>query len=375
MASTGKEKQLSPRALNRALLDRQLLLRRHRLAVPAALERLVGMQAQVPTSPYYGLWSRLQGFRPSALGQLVSERKAVRIALQRATLHLVTARDCLALRPVLQAAADRTFRIGSPFGRRLADLDVSQVVAAARALVEERPRTLAELRELLGQRWPDRDAPALAYAAHYLLPLVQVPPRGVWGQSGRPTCTTAEAFLGQRLGPVTTPDDLVLRYLRAFGPASVQDAQLWSGLSHLQEVMDRLAPRLRRFRDEHGRILHDVPAGRRPDPDTPAPPRFLPEYDNALLSHADRTRIVSAEAARHWAGVGLPPGTLLVDGFVQGLWTLERGPARATLRVTTFRRFSRGEETSVEKEGAALLAFAAPESRKRDVQLKVSRAR
>jgi hypothetical protein len=366
---------ISNRGLNRALLERQLLLRRHRLPILATVERLVGMQAQVPTSPYFGLWSRLQGFRPEALGALLTERKVVRLAMMRATLHLVTARDCLSLRPVLQAAADRTFKVGSPFGRALEGLDLDQVVAAGRALLAERPRTLAELRTALGARWPDRDAPSLAYAVHYLLPLVQVPPRGVWGLSGRPTCTTADVFLGRRMGTSRAPDELVMRYLKAFGPATVQDIQTWSGLSRLQEVVDRLAPRLRQLRDERGRTLHDLPRGRRPDPDSPAPPRFLPEYDNLLLSHADRTRVIASDATRHLPRAGNPPGTLLVDGFVQGLWTWSQTPARAVLRITTFRKLTRTEETAVAEEGEALLGFAAAAAARREVQLRLGRAR
>jgi hypothetical protein len=365
---------LSTRELNRTLLDRQMLLRRHRLSISEALERLVGMQAQVPTSPYFGLWSRVQAFQPEGLGALVAARKVVRLALMRATLHLVTARDCLALRPVLQAAADRTFRVGSPYGRKLAGLDLDEVVAAGRALLEERPRTLAELRALLGARWPDRDPASLAYAVHYLLPLVQVPPRGVWGQSGRPTCTTADYFLGKPLGARRAPDELVIRYLRAFGPATVQDVQTWSGLARLQEVMDRLGRRLRRFRDQRGRTLYDVLQGRRAHPDSAAPPRFLPDYDNVLLSHADRTRIIAADASKHLPAAGLPPGTLLVDGFVQGLWTWSETRGRAILHVTTFRKLTGDERAAVEKEGLGLLAFASPEGARREVRLKVSGA-
>jgi hypothetical protein len=197
----------------------------------------------------------------------------------------------------------------------------------------------------------------------------------VWGLGGRPTCTTADVFLGRRMGPRRPPDELVMRYLRAFGPATVQDVQTWSGLAHLQEVLDRLAPRLRQLRDERGRALYDVLQGRRPAPDSPAPPRFLPEYDNLLLSHADRTRVIAREAGKHFKGVGNPPGTLLVDGFVQGLWTWSQTPGRAVLRISTFRKLSRAEETAVGEEGEALLEFAAAPVARREVQLRLSRAR
>jgi hypothetical protein len=320
------------------------------------------MQAQVPTDPYVGLWSRLEGFQPAELSRLITERRAVRSSLLRTTLHLVTADDCLSLRPLLQQVHERAFRTGTPFGRRVAGMDLAEVLAAGRGLLEEQPRTLAELRRLLGARWPERDAASLAYAIRYLLPLVQVPPRGVWGAGGQPVWATVEAWLGKPLSTELTVDMLVLRYLAAFGPASVADVQAWSWLTGVREVIERLRPDLRTFRDESARELFDLPDAPRPDPDWPAPVRFLPEFDNVLLSHADRTRIVSDEDRRRFGAIATRRtfGTAIVDGRVGAMWRTERNKGKATLTVLSLRALGKEELTDLSEEGAALLEFLAP---------------
>jgi hypothetical protein len=243
-------------------------------------------------------------------------------------------------------------------------MDTKPLIQQATRLMKEKPRTLAELGALLHERWPDRDATSLAYAIRHLVALVQVPPRGVWGKSAQATWTSAELWLGQPLARKPSIDNLIVRYLAAFGPATVADISTWSGLTELRSVVERLRPQLRTFRDERGRELFDLPDGPRPDPDTPAPPRFLPEFDNLLIGHHDRTRVI-AHAYRHVIVIG----TLLVDGFVQGTWVIKRQSDAATLTIEPLRRLTPTERTAVIAEGERLLDFAAPETAKRDVRV------
>ncbi len=256
---------LTVRELNRATLARQLLLERATLPAIEAIERLVGMQAQVPMDPYIGLWSRLEGFDPAELAELLTSRNAVRASLMRATIHLVTARDMRKLRPLMEPVIHRMFWTGSPFGRAIKGVDTDALVSMVRTLIEERPRTRAELRPLLAERWPDHDSDALS-AIGYLLPVVQVPPRGVWGQSGQATWTTAESWLRRPLDAEPSIDDLVMRYLAGYGPAAVMDMQAWCGLTKLKEVVERLRPGLRVYRDQAGRDCSTSETRRCPTP-------------------------------------------------------------------------------------------------------------
>ena len=318
------------------------------------IEHLVGMQAQEPRDPYVGLWSRIDGFRPEELETLIAGREAVRMGLMRGTIHLFTARDALVLRPALASVPDRMFRSASPFGRRLGDANVAEIVEAGRALVEEEPRTRSQLRALLGERWPDRDAEAMAAAVGYLLPLVQIPPRGLWSLSGPRDPDHVEAWLGRPLGAGSSPDRAVLRYLAAFGPASTKDVAAWSGLTGVREILERLRGELRTFRDENGVELVDVPDAPLPDPDTPAPVRFLPEYDNVFLSHADRSRIGDpADRPLLGFGDGRFFRHVLVGGFIRAVWRFEKG----TVLVKPARRLSKKDTAAVEAEGRRLVDF------------------
>jgi hypothetical protein len=368
-AGTASETILGERALNRALLARQFLLCRQKRSASETIEHLVGLQAQVPGNPYLALWSRLEAFQPEELSQLIADRHAVRTSLMRATIHLVTARDCLALRPVMQSVLERAFAC-SAFARNIAGVDLDALLAAGRSLLEERPRTRAELRPLLAERWPGYDADSLASAIGFLLPLVHVPPRGLWGKSGQAALTTIEAWLGRPLDPEPTPDEAILRYLAAFGPATVADIRLWSRLTGLRAVIERLRPRLISFRDERGREIFDLPDAPRPDPGTPAPPRFLPEYDNILLSHDDRSRIIRDNRGLPMpAGRGGELGNLLVDGFLGGMWRIARGRENATLVIEAGGSWTEAGRAAVTDEGARLLAFLAANSRDHEVRV------
>jgi hypothetical protein len=351
---------LELRALNRALLARQLLLRRRRMSATAAVEHLVGLQAQNPASPYLALWSRLSAFRPEHIAEPLVARAPVRTVVMRGTLHLVSADDCVGLRPAVQDVLAR-MHASSELGKALGGLDLSAVVAAGRRILDEAPLPNSELGPRLAEQWPGRDPASLAHAVRALLPTVQVPPRGVWGASGVATWAAAETWLGRPIGAGQPLEDVVLRYLAAFGPATVKDAQTWSGLTRLREVFERLRPRLRVFRDPAGAELFDLESAPRPSPDTPAPVRFLPDFDNILLSHADRSRIVpDALRQRITSANAVLPGTILLDGFVSGTWSLARDPGKSAttrLLVTPFTKPSRADRSALLTEADALLTL------------------
>ena len=344
---------LSAQALNRASLARQYLLGRRTTSPAATLEHLLGLQAQEPQEPYVGLWSRLNAFEPADLVALLEDRDAVRTALMRRTLHLVTARDALTLRPLHQPML--VTRMLGTLRRRLPGVDLDQLAQLARPLFEQEPRGVTEVARLLADRWPEVAPRDLGDALSSLLPLVQVPPRGLWRQDGSARQTTIESWLDRPLDqPGTSADALVLRYLAAYGPASSADVRAWSGLTGLRAALQRLRPGLRAFRDERGRELFDIPDGPLPDPETPAPPRFLPAFDNAVLGYDDRSRIVdvahrrlSVEGARF----------VLVDGRVAGTWNTDQGIDHTTLTVRPLRPLRPVDRDAILAEGESLLTF------------------
>ncbi|MGW7682768.1 winged helix DNA-binding domain-containing protein [Kribbella sp. NPDC054772] len=353
--------KLSLQALNRATLHRQWLLERHDATALEAIEHLVGMQAQSPQAPYVGLWTRLTNFDPADLVTLLENREAVRGSMMRATIHLVSSRDFLAFRPLIQPRLEREVYQNITYGRhRLEGLDMDAVLAAGIARMTESPATAVQLRDHLAKLYPDREPAALAHAVRCLLPTIQVPPRGIWNKGGNPTMSTAELWLDSPVDATPSVDTMVLRYLAAYGPASVADAQTWSGLTRLNEIFDRLD--LRTYTDlDSGRTLYDLPDLALPAEDTEAPTRFLPEYDNLLLSHADRTRwLDTATRQRLTLQEVLTKGSVLHDGHPKALWKLTKTKTQATLEIAPFTTLTPEAWTTIESEAQNVLAFTNP---------------
>ncbi|RKS76568.1 winged helix DNA-binding protein [Actinomadura pelletieri DSM 43383] len=349
---------LDRRTLNRAALERQLLLKRSDMSVRGAIERLVAMQAQENNVPYYGLWTRLTGFRKQQLTDLMTDRSAVRGTMLRGTQHLALADDYLWLRPLVHHCLLRARQAG--FGRVTKDWDLDELATEARKLLDGRVLTRPQLARELAELWPDRDLMALGWSAQALLSVVHPPPSGTWNVMGATPFALAEEWIGRPLHEVG-PARLIRRYLAAFGPASVKDFQMWSGLRRTDSAFTELRPELRVHRDENGVELFDLPDARLPD-DGPAPVRFLPGFDNLVLAYADRTRLMTDEHRRIvCVGSEIKP-TLLVDGRVHGLWTLkhDRKADTATLSVELFAPLP--DEPAVEEEATRLLTFATPEA-------------
>jgi uncharacterized protein YcaQ len=341
------ERVLTVRELNRALLARQLLLERSHLPLTRALERVAGLQAQDPRAPYFGLWTRLDGFSPADLTRAVERRRVVKTTLMRGTLHLVTARDYVRFAPALQQMVQELWR--SYLRSRGEVADVESLARRASAFAD-RPRSSTELRDFLGgedEWWRVR--------RHVLL--VHAPTGATWAFGRGPSFVAAEHWLA---GPNPSARDgtihLLRRYLAAFGPATLQDAATWSGLTlaTLRPVAESLAPRLRHFRDERGRPLLDIRGGPLPPADTPAPPRLLPPFDNAILSHTDRTRILRDEHRRTVIRAGIVDPVFLVDGFVAGRWRFENG----RIALEPFAPLTPAVQRRLAQEGERLASFA-----------------
>ncbi len=359
MAGTAAEDGgvISNRALNRATLARQLLLERTDRSVLDVLRHLVGVQGQAPNPPYIGLWTRIHGFEIEQLTTLLESKQAVRSTILRATIHVLASDDFLAFRAMMQPIFVRGLQ-GS-WGKSLVGADLDAVEAFGREFMSEAPRNAHELRRELAARFPGFDPQALTAVTRYLLPLVHVPPGGTWEYHKPSLLTPPLNWLGRDLEPAGTPDALILRYLAAFGPATVQDFQKWSGLTRAGEAAERLRPQLRVLRDENGIELLDLPGASLPSDDVPAPVRLLPEWDNVLLAYEAKTRqriLPDAYRGRVFTNNGLIRATVLVDGFVAGAWKLERWGEAATVVVELFEDVAGSAKEAIEAEAMALLA-------------------
>jgi len=362
-----QRRKLTSRELNRTLLSRQLLLERQRIAIPTVIEKLVGLQAQIPNPPYIGLWTRLVDFQRDDLTGLMEERRVVRAAMMRSTLHLMTAADHQRFRPVLQPALIRAF--SAFYGKRARGLDIEKLVEAAKPFLKEAPRTTGDIKKFLLTIEPERDADAMAYTVRNHLPQVQVPPGGTWGAGSKASYVTADFWLDDD----TPPEDLrslFFRYLAACGPASIMDFQFWTGMVRLKDEIESLRSELVAYEDENGIELFDLPDMPILDEDTPAPLRFIPEYDNLVISHKDRSRILPDE---HYKKVFLSAarvlGTILIDGFVAATWKIQRKRKAYTLLISPFEKLSEKNEAIILEEGQHLLDFVADDAQTRDIQI------
>jgi len=292
----------------------------------------------------------------------------VRAALLRSTLHLVTSRDYRAWRPLLQPMLVRALQGGR--GRQLAGLDLDAVVAAGCALLRTQPHTHGELGRALAQCWPERDTDALASVLRNHAPLIHRPPAGTWGSTAHATLVHADDWLDASASSTAASSGatLVQRYLAAFGPASSADITAWSGLTGVRALIDAQRDRLVVLHDEDGRELFDLPRAPRPDPDTPAPPRLLGEWDALLLSHADRRRVMDDTLrARVFTVNGIVRGTAWLDGVVAGIWKTTTTRDTTTLTIEAFGRWTAAQRAAIVDEAEHLLAFSAPQARHRVV--------
>lgn len=353
------ERILTNRELNRATLARQLLLERSSLSPLDALKQLAGLQAQLPNPPYIGLWSRLHSFQRDDLTQLIKDRQTARTSMMRNTLHLTAAEDFMYFRPALQPLHHRGlnayFETVSPQLQNgsTPTIEKERFIAEIEAYVQEQPRTNVHLRQKISELLPNMGDPLL-YKVRTYLPLIQTFPAGSWDVGGSPAYTEASAWLGRTFAtPQAGLRYLIRRYLAAFGPASVKDIQAWSGLKRLQAAVDALRPELTTFRDEQGRELFDLPGAPLPPSDTPAPIRFIPVFDNLVLAHDDRSRIIADEYKPIvFPGLSMVHATILIDGYVQGIWRIE---SKKKLIIEPFQSLPAPTRQTLQQEAEKLM--------------------
>lgn len=365
---------LTLRQINRSTLARQMLLARERVTPVAAVERLVALQAQWPRPPFIGLWSRIDGFEREALTNLFLQKKVVRATFLRATIHVATARDFIALRPVVQPGLEAAMQ--GILRERIANIDLAALTTRARAILEKEPRTFEQLRDEFLRTDPSADERAMGYAVRMLLPLVQVPTAGAeWGFAAKACFASADQWLGRTVPTApAAPDRMIVRYLAGYGPASAADVQAWSGIPRpiVREALERLKPQLRVSRGEGTRELFDLPDAPAPDEDTPAPVRFIPEYDNLITARADERFVARAHRPRVFLSALRIAATVLVDGFVAATWKLEASRKTCTIAIEPFGALGAKVRKEIAAEAEALARFSAPDARTFDVKFAAS---
>ncbi len=365
------ETVLTQRDLNRALLARQMLLEREKASAVEVVERLAGMQGQQPRPPFVGLWSRISDFHADELRSAYHDRTIVRATLMRATLHLMSARHYQQLRMPLQPMLTAGLR--AVLRQRAEGIDLPDLLERARAHFEKGPSTFGDLRAALASHFPDLDERAMGYTVRLNLPLVMVPDESTWAFPANAKFTMADVWLGKNPDESEDARELVRAYLAAFGPAAAADMQAWSGLGGMQGVLKGMRDELVSFRDDRKRELFDLPEAPRPPADTPASIRFLPDFDNIVLAHADRRRIIAEEFRPRVVTKNLLVlATFLVDGFAAGIWKIERKRKAATLTLSPFEPINKKQLAAVTEEGEQLMRFLEPEAESYDVQVDTS---
>jgi hypothetical protein len=347
---------LSLEALSRATLARQMLLAREKVTPLAAIERLLALQAQWPKPPFLSLFARLHSFDREDLTRLVRKHAIVRGTAYRATIFVMTANDYADFRSAVQPILERG--VTSLVSKHVPTKDHDRIVAIGRDFFEE-PRTFEEFRTKLAENAkPKDDIRRMAYLVRLRLPLLQVSTDVPWGWHAACGFTNASSLIKTPFAKEAQHDALVLRYLAALGPATVADAQNFTGIKGLKDAFERLRPKLVTFRDDKKKELFDLPKAPRPDASVEAPVRFLPDFDNVVLGHADRRRFVADE---HKKRVYLPalsvPKTFLVDGRVAGTWKTEQAKKEAVLVIEPFAPLGKKAKAALEEEGERLVSF------------------
>lgn len=360
---------LTRRHLNRILLDRQMLLHPPEpRPILDAIDALAGLQAQQARPPFAGLWTRIANFRRDDLANLLLARQVVRATAMRGTLHLLTMRQYPGFRKALQPAL--TAGMHAILRERAVDLDIAQLATEASRIFNRKPTTFADLRPQLSAAFPDlNDERALGYAVRMHLPLITTPDTGnLW-------CFTGDSPFELAPPASDAPTEMVLAYLRAFGPATVADFQSWSALKNGKELFAAI-PGLVRYRDEKKRELFDAPDSRPfPDPETESHPRFVAAFDNLILAHADRSRIIADENRPKVVTKNLQVlPTFLVDGFVGGTWQVAVAKKQAVLTATPFAKITKKVQKQLAQQAEELVRFVEPDAAGYGVAIKLEPA-